>query len=256
MDMGLKGKAAIITGGSRGLGRSMALALAAEGCQVAICARGKETLQATVQELRGLGAEAIGVRADIASAEDPERVYKETKEAFGKVDIIVANAGGRRGTDILATTDAEWSELFQFNLMGNIRLMRLAIPEMQQRHWGRIITISSIWGREYGSNVTYMTAKAALIGMTKNLSVQLAPYNILVNCVAPGSVAFPGGGWGRLVEQQPGQAKEFIKQNLPLGRFGRPEEIGSVVAFLASEKASLLTGACINVDGGQSKSLI
>jgi 3-oxoacyl-[acyl-carrier protein] reductase len=258
MDLGIHGRVAIVTGGSRGLGRSAALSLAREGVRVAICARNPEDLHRTVQELRDLGAEAMGVVADVTHPEGPEKVYRETLERYGQVDILVNNLGGRRGGQSLEdTTEQDFLDALMLNLFSAIRLTRLALPEMRRRRWGRIINIASIWGREYGGTIAYMTAKAALIAFTKGLARQVAKDNVLVNSVAPGSILFPGGGWDRFIRTNPPEVvEEFIARNLPMGRFGWPEPVGDLVAFLASERASLITGACINIDGGQSYSLI
>jgi 3-oxoacyl-[acyl-carrier protein] reductase len=174
------------------------------------------------------------------------------------VDILVNNVGGRRGGQSLEdTTEQDFLDALMLNLFSAIRLTRLALPEMRRRRWGRIINIASIWGREYGGTIAYMTAKAALIAFTKGLARQVAKDNVLVNSVAPGSILFPGGGWDRFIRTNPPEVvEEFIARNLPMGRFGWPEPVGDLVAFLASERASLITGACINIDGGQSYSLI
>ena len=135
--------------------------------------------------------------------------------------------------------------------------MKLVIPHMQAQRWGRIINISSIWGREHGGNISYMAAKAGLIGATKHAALTLAKDGVLVNTIAPGSILHPGGTWDRFQQDNsPEFVQSFIEQNLPMGRFGWPEPLGDLVAFLASERASLITGACINIDGGQSKSMI
>ncbi len=258
MDLGIQGRVAIVTGGSRGLGRSCALSLAREGVRVAICARNPEDLHRTVAELRALGTEALGVVTDMASPAGPEQVYRETVARFGQVDILVNNVGGRRGGQSLEdTTEQDFLETLALNLFSAIRLTKLALPEMRRRRWGRVINIASIWGREYGGTIAYMTAKAALIAFTKNLARQVAKDNVLVNSVAPGSILFPGGGWDRFIRTSPPEVVEaFIERHLPMGRFGWPEPVGDLVAFLASERASLITGACINIDGGQSYSLI
>ena len=135
--------------------------------------------------------------------------------------------------------------------------MKLVVPHMQQQRWGRIINIASIWGREYGSNISYMTTKAALISATKHAAITLGRHGILVNSIAPGSIEHPGGSWERFQKDNPPDVvKDFVDHNLPLGRFGWPEPLGDLVAFLASERASLISGACIVIDGGQSKSMI
>ncbi|MSQ40659.1 MAG: SDR family oxidoreductase [Dehalococcoidia bacterium] len=257
MDLGIKGKVAIVTGGSRGLGRQAALSLAAEGCAVAICARGEERLRQTETELKGLGVRTVAVAADVTNPQDAKRIY-EAAAALGPVDILVNNVGGSRGgPDLERTSDEQLEQAMQLNLYGATRLIHLALPGMKERRWGRIVNIASIWGREYGGSIAYMTAKAALIALSKHLALEVAPYNILVNSVAPGSVQFPGGSWDNFARNQPRDVVDrFTENNLPMGRFGWPEPVGDLVAYLASERAGMLTGACINIDGGQSRSLI
>jgi 3-oxoacyl-[acyl-carrier protein] reductase len=257
MDMGLAGKTALVTGGSRGLGRQAALALAKEGCNIAICARGRETLERTVAELRDLGVRAAGVQADVTTPEGTQTAHAGAIQALGPVDVLVNNVGGSTGRDFGAADDAAWNTTLQLNLFSGIRLIRLCVPSMKERRWGRIISISSIYGREHGGGLTYMTAKASLIAFSKHLALEVAGTGVTVNTVAPGSIAFPGGGWDRFQRDNPKEVvEEFVRNNLPMGRFGWPEPIGALVAFLASVHADLLTGACINVDGGQSRSLI
>ncbi|MDA0988575.1 MAG: SDR family oxidoreductase [Chloroflexi bacterium] len=258
MDLGIKGRVALVTGGSRGLGRQAALTLCQEGCSVAICARSQEGLDQTLEEMKGLGYHVIGVQADVATAEGTEEFYQESIKAFGQVDIIVNNVGGTRGgRDFDSTTDQDWLDTLELNLLSAVRLTRLGLPSMKERRWGRIVNIASIWGREFGGGLTYMSAKAALIAFSKHLALSLAPYNVLVNTLAPGSIQFPGGSWERFVNGNSEEVvKEFIARQLPMGKFGWPEPVGAMVAFLCSERADLITGASINVDGGQSRSLI
>ncbi len=257
MDLGLSGKVAIITGGSQGLGRHAALTLAREGCNVAICARGQEALDRTVAELQGLGVSALGVQADVTNQNDAHRLFTATVEALGTVDVLVNNVGGSRGRDFDSADDEAWDYTLQLNLFSAIRLTRLVLPGMKEKGWGRIINVASIWGREQGGSLTYMAAKAALIAFSKHLAVEVAGTGITVNTVAPGSIAFPGGSWQRFQDTNaPEVVRDFVKNNLPMGRFGWPEPVGALVAFLASAQADLMTGTCINIDGGQSKSLI
>ncbi len=257
MDLGLSGKVALITGGSRGLGRHAALALAGEGCKVSICARGDEALGQTVAELEELGIQAVGVQADVTNEDDISRLFQETVNTLGPVDVLVNNVGGSRGPNFDAADDAAWEHTLQLNLFSSIRLSRLCLPSMKERGWGRIINISSIWGREQGGGLTYMAAKAALIAFSKHLAIEVASTGVTVNTVAPGSIAFPGGSWQRFQDTNPPEVvRDFVKNNLPMGRFGWPEPLGALVAFLASAQADLMTGTCINIDGGQSKSLI
>ncbi len=251
MKLGLRDKAAIVTGGSRGIGRSIALGLAAEGCRVAICARGVEPLRETEAELRALGVDALGVQADVGEAADVERLVAETVSRFGRLDILVNNAGTRSRED----TDDVWDATYQSNLLAAARTTRAAVPHMRATGYGSIVHIASIYGRESGGPVSYNAIKAAMISHAKAMALELAP-DIRVNSVAPGSTAFPGGSWGRRLEEDPEGMRRFVEANIPMGRFGKPEEIANAVVFLCSERASWITGACLNVDGGQSRSNI
>jgi 3-oxoacyl-[acyl-carrier protein] reductase len=258
MDLGIKGRIALVTGGSRGLGRSAALALAGEGVDVAICGRTKGTLDQTVEELLALGVRAVGVEADVADLDSIRALHGRVSADLGPVDILVNNVGGTRSREgIEGTSLEELKGTFDLNLFGAYELTRLAVPHMREQQWGRIINIASIWGREHGGNIAYMASKAALIAATKHSALTLAKDGVLVNSIAPGSIAHPGGSWERFQnENSPETVAAFIEQNLPLGRFGWPEPLGDLVAFLASERAGLITGTCINIDGGQSRSMI
>ena len=258
MDLGLNGKVAMITGGSRGLGKQAATALAREGCKVSICARGEEQLQVTVDNLIVQGYQAQGVQADVTKEDGAARFHRDTIARLGHPDILVNNVGGSRGSAIFEETSLEqFREGIEVNLMSSVRLTAMVLPQMKARRWGRIINIASIWGREYGGSIDYMVGKAGLIAFSKHLALQLVPFNVLVNCIAPGSIDFPGGGWDRFQKNNPKEVvDEFISRNLPAGRFGWPEPIGEMVAFLASDRADLVAGTCINIDGGQSRSLI
>jgi 3-oxoacyl-[acyl-carrier protein] reductase len=256
MELGLRGKVAVVTGGSRGIGKATVLDFAREGCKVAFSARGAETLQATAQEVKALGAEVLPVAADMTRTEDIERLVQETVATFGSVDILVNNVGGSRGGLTWDTPDEDWAEVFYLNLFAAVRTTRLVIPEMRKRGGGRVINITSIYGREAGGAMTYNAVKASMNSWSKSLAKQLAKDNILVNVVAPGSILFPGGVWERRHKENPQFIENFVRNDMPLGRFGRPEEVAAMVVFLASERATLMTGACINVDGCQSRSNI
>ncbi len=256
MDLGIKDKVALVTGGSRGLGKQSALSLAREGVKVAICGRTEDSLKRAVEELKPFGNQAIGVVADITDPQSVTRLHEEVVGRLGAVDILVNNVGGGKGGDALETTEEQFQEAFDLNIFGALRLIKLVVPHMKEMRWGRIINIASIWGREYGGRAAYMTGKAALIGLTKHMALTMAKDGILINSVAPGSTVFPGGSWDRFQKQNPPEVvKDFVQHDLPMGRFGWPEPIGDLVAFLASERAGMITGACINVDGGQSRSL-
>ena len=259
MDLGLTDKIAIVTGSSRGLGLASARALVAEGCRVCVCARGGEALAAAAVEVEAAARRpnmVIAVQADVSTDPGVALVIDRTVETFGGLDILVNNVGRAGGGDLLGTSDAEWQAAFDETLFPAIRASRRAVPHMRQRGGGAIVMITSIWGRESGGRMTYNAVKAAETSLAKSLAQQLAPLNIRVNSVAPGSILFPGGSWHRRQESDPEGIAEFVRRELPFGRFGRPDEVGAVVAFLASSRASWISGASLVVDGCQSKSNI
>lgn len=258
MDLGIAGKVALVTGGSRGLGRQAALALANEGVNVAICGRTKDTLDRTVEELRSTGVTSQGFVADVSNVEEIHTLHNSVVSQLGPIDILVNNAGGSTTRDdITQISLEEFKSTFDLNLFGGFQLMREVIPHMTNQGWGRIINIASIFGREWGGNLAYMSSKAALIAATKHAAQTLGKEGVLINSIAPGSIEHPGGTWERFQEEQPKEVVEdFIRTNLPFGKFGWPEPLGDLVAFLASERSGLTSGACIVIDGGQSHSLI
>jgi 3-oxoacyl-[acyl-carrier protein] reductase len=259
MDLELTGKVAIVTGSSRGLGLASATALVEEGCRVTICARGEARLDEVAGELRRLAADdsrVLPVVADLATFDGVGAVMARTVETFGGLDILVNNVGLARGTSIAETSDAEWHEALDQTLFPAIRASRLAVPHMRRRGGGAIVMIASIWGRESGGRMTYNAVKAAEISLAKSMAQQLASDNIRVNSVAPGSILFPGGSWHLRQQEDPAAIATFVRRELPFGRFGRPEEVGAVVAFLVSGRASWISGSCVPVDGCQSRSLI
>jgi 3-oxoacyl-[acyl-carrier protein] reductase len=251
MDLHLTNRVALVTGGSRGIGRAIALGLAGEGARVAICARGEDALRATQADLRARGVDALGIVADITRGEDVERVVAETAYRFGALHILVNNAGGSTRED----TDDAWNAAYQMNILAAARATRAAVPHLRAAGNGCVVHIASVYGRESGGPMPYNAMKAAMISHAKAMALALAP-DIRVNSVAPGSTAFPGGSWGRRQEQNPEGMRQFVKENIPMGRFATPEEIADVVVFLCSDRARWVTGACINVDGGQSRSNI
>ena len=258
MDLGLKGKVAAVTGGSRGLGFYSARALAAEGARIAICARGEEGLGAAAATLRADGAEVLTVRCDVGEEGGAAELIDAVRERYGALDVLVNNVGGNRRGRFEETSDQDWLDIIQLNVLSGFRAARLAIPMMRERGGGSIVFISSVFGREKGGPglSIYNTTKSALISAAGIMALELAPEGIRVNCVAPGSIQFPGGSWDKRVKADPEGMRAFVKANLPLGRFGRGEEVGDVVAFLSSERASLITGACVAVDGAQGRSLV
>ena len=264
MDLGLQGRVAAVTGGSRGVGYAVAQALLAEGCRVAICARDKARLDAAARSLEATrnvaksqspGDAVLAHPADVAKPGEVEDFVRLAASHFGGLDILVHNAGGGGGAGLDAP-DAEYGQAIELNVLAGLRAARAAVPFMRKAGHGRIIFISSVYGRESGGRVGYNVAKAAEISLAKALSRELARDKILVNSVAPGSLMFPGSSWERRQHADPEGIEAFTKSDLPLGRFGKPEEVAAVVTFLASDHASLVTGACWTVDGGQSRSLI
>jgi 3-oxoacyl-[acyl-carrier protein] reductase len=256
VELGLKGKVAIVTGASRGIGRSIALGLAAEGCRLGICARGADRLEQTAGEVRAAGAEVLALPIDATDPGALERFVAAVGERYGCIDVLVNNVGGGGKDTFEETSDEDWAGAFDLTLWPAIRASRLVLPWMERQGGGAIVMISSIFGREWGGRPAYNVVKAAENALSKSMARQLAPKGIRVNAVAPGSIIFPGGSWQRRADENPERLAEFVKNELPLGRFGRPEEVANVVTFLVSDAASLMLGACVNVDGGQSRSLI
>jgi 3-oxoacyl-[acyl-carrier protein] reductase len=257
MDLGLAGKVAIVTGASRGLGLASARALLAEGARVVICGRTREPLDRATQELVGGGhPDVLAVQADVSVEADLQRLVGETVDRFGGIDVLVNNVGLGKGGGLMDTPDDVWQQAFDQTLFPAIRASRLVVPHMQRRGGGVILLIASIWGRESGGRMTYNAVKAAEISLGKALAQQLASSGIRVNSIAPGSILFEGGSWHQRQQADPAGIAQFIVRDLPFGRFGRADEVGDVVAFLASPRASWISGACVTVDGCQSRSNI
>ncbi|WP_419939458.1 SDR family NAD(P)-dependent oxidoreductase [Candidatus Palauibacter sp.] len=259
MDLGLKGKVAVVTGGSRGIGLYIARALGAEGARLALCARNRDPLETAAESLRADGvADVLTVACDIAEEDGAGQLVQAAVDRYGALDVLVNNVGGNRRGKFEETSDEDWLDILQLNVLSGFRASRLAIPHMRAAGGGSIVFVSSVFGREKGGPglSIYNTTKTALISAAGIMALELAKDAIRVNCVAPGSIQFPGGSWDKRVQSDPEGMRKFVDANLPLGRFGRADEVADVVTFLASERASLITGACIAVDGSQGRSLV
>ena len=247
MDFGLGGVTALVSGATRGIGKAIACALAAEGARVAVVARTGEDVRRVADELGGLP-----LVADLTTEEG----CRAAVDAAGDVQVLVNSLGLRAGSSWADTGVPELQAAMAGNLYPAARLSLLALPAMRRAGWGRIVVISSLFGREAGGAPAYNAAKAAEISFVASLGREVGAEGVTVNCVAPGSVIFEGGSWYRRQQADPEGIAAFVRRELPLGRFGTPEEVASVVAFLCSRAAGFVNAACWAVDGGQSRSNI
>lgn len=253
MDLGLTGRVAIVAAGSQGLGRAAAAALAREGARVAICARGAAALESAAQEI---GAGVLTAQVDVTDEEQVRGFVAQVRRQFGTVDICVTNAGGPPAKTFEATTVADWRAAIDLNFMSTLFFAREVLPEMKRRGWGRLITITSVSVKEpIDSLVLSNAVRAAVAGLVKSLANEYGPYNVLVNNVCPGYTKTDRlAGLAQALAEAGGAPVDDIEKRwtsrVPLGRLGTPEEFASVVAFLASERASYVNGESIAVDGG------
>lgn len=252
MDLGLKGKVAVVTGGTEGIGKATALKLAQEGAKVAICARSPERLDKTADEIRKTGTEVLAIAADMSKAADIERFMQAVIERFGRLDILVNNAGTSARGKFLEVDDATWSADLELKLFGAIRCTRLAVPHMKKQGGGRIINITISSAKQPGAqSMPTSVSRAAGLALTKALSKEFAADNILVNTVCIGKIK--SGQHERRYTREGISAEQYYAQmarDVPLGRVGEAVEVANVIAFLASDAASYVTGSSINLDGG------
>lgn len=258
MDLGIRGKYALVTGGSHGIGKAIALAFADEGCNVAVCARDKKRLDETVKEIKAKSVEGIGIPADVMIPADIEKTVQNIIKTWGTLHILVNNVGGggRWGREVVEDTLEEvWMDVYTKNALAAIRFTMRMIPYMIKQKWGRVVTVTSICGREGGGRPWFNMAKSAEISLMKTLAmdIRLVRQGITFNSVAPGAIMIEDTGWAKEAGDNPAAFKQY-ENSLPLGHLGSPEEVASAVVFLCSQKASLINGACVTVDGGESRS--
>jgi 3-oxoacyl-[acyl-carrier protein] reductase len=251
MDLGLDGKLCLVSGASRGIGRAIAIALAREGGRVAAVARGEADLAALGRELPG-GPHTMIV-ADVATAEGAAAAVEGCVHGLGGIDVLVANVGKSFARDAHDMNDADLAKSLDANVWTAARVAQRAAPHLKARGGGSITMTASIWGKEAGGAPGYNVAKASVIALAKALARDYAKDGIRVNSVAPGSILFPGGGWDRRQKADPAGIADFVARELPFGRFGTPDEVADVVAFLASPRARWISGTCIAVDGAQGR---
>ncbi len=256
MDLGIRGKVAMVAAGSKGLGRAAALALAAEGCAVSVCGRSKASLDAVKAELEALGVPVLVVVADVAKAEDLLHWHQATEAALGPVDILITNTGGPKAAIFAELSDADWAAGVDSTLMNVVRMSRLVLPGMRARQWGRLIHITSLVAKQpYPLLTISSTLRAGLSGLTRTLALETARDGVTVNALLPGHVMTDRQTHLAEVKAAADHitvAEHFARTAaaIPMGRIGRPEEIGAVIAFLCSAPASYLTGQSLLVDGG------
>ena len=260
MDLGLKNRVAIVAAASRGLGQAVALGVAREGATVAICARTESTLTETAREIRGqTGADVLARAVDVTNHDQVRAFVSETVKTYGRVDICVANAGGPPSKTFAETTDEDWEAAAHLNLMSTVYLARETLPLMQERRWGRFIAITSVSVKQPIERLVLSNAvRSGVTGLVKTLANEYGPYNVLVNNVCPGYTATARlvSLSERLAEKEGVPAQEIERrwaEQTPLRRVGQSEEFANLVVFLASERASYITGASIAVDGGMVK---
>jgi 3-oxoacyl-[acyl-carrier protein] reductase len=241
----LEGKKAIVTGAGQGIGRSIALKMAHEGADVVIAEMNPDTGEKTQKEIESTGQKALRFPVDVADQGQVKAMVAEVIRVWGKIDILINNAGFDRGATLLKIKEEDWDAVLGVHLKGTLNCIQAVAPHMIENSYGKIVNISSIWGKSGAiSEVSYSSAKAGIIGLTKSVSRELGRYQINVNVVLPGLILTP------TVAKMAEKYQNMIIENTPLKRIGQPEEVANVVAFLASDEASFMTGAAIDVSGG------
>jgi len=243
--MRLKGKKAIVTGAGQGIGRSIALKMAQEGADIVIAEWNPETGKQTKKEVEAFGRKTLLMAVDVANQKQVQNMVAEILKAWGRIDILVNNAGFDRGATLLKVKEEDWDAVLGVHLKGAMNCIQAVAPHMIENQYGKIINISSIYGKSGGiAAISYSTAKAGIIGLTKSVARELGGHQINVNVVLPGLILTP------TIAKMAGKYRDMIIERTPLGRIGQPEEVANVVAFLASDEASFVTGATVEVSGG------
>jgi len=262
MDLGLTGKVALVTGGSKGIGKAVARGLVEEGAKVAICARTKSELDAAAGELSKPKADVFAVAGDLTREADVRKIVEATVGRFGRIDILVNNAGAAPGGLLLDLTEDDWHKALELKFLGYVRCMKAVIPYMLKQGGGRIVNIVGNDGvKPIGIELTPSAANAADLAVTVALAEQYGRQNICINAINPGPVAterWDGliGGIAKIRSISPSEAQKRAEISIPLGRICTPEEVANVAVFVASERASFMNGAVITLDGGQRKALL
>ncbi len=254
MELKMAGRSALVTGAGRGLGRAISECLAREGVKVAAVSRTRSDVVSLVESMGGAAAGHIGVPMDLVPDGAPEQLVKDLAQYdFGPIDIIVHNMGGTLDITDPYCSIGDWRRVYRFNFEVAVALNRMLVPDMQGRHWGRVVHVSSISAMENHGPVTYCAIKAALTAYTRSFGGVVAPDGVVVSAILPGAVFTEDGYWDEASLNRPEHVKKFLSERQRIGRFGRPEEIGNYVAFLCSELASFNTGSIIPIDGGQGR---
>ena len=258
MDLNLTNQVAFVAGSSRGIGKAIAERFLLEGCRTVITGRTEEDLQNAQADIsQRFGTDRLmALPGDLTDLSTIRHAILQVQSKWGDIDCAVANIGTGRGQPGWNISDTQWNELFLMNLWSSVRLVPEILAPMVRRQRGSVVFISSITGLETtAAPLPYSAAKAALLNYAKNLARQVGPYHVRVNSVAPGNILFPGGSWDRRRTDNPEKVASYIDIEVPLRRFGSPEEIADIVVFLSSDCASFITGSCVVADGGQTRSV-
>ncbi len=260
MELNLKNKVVLVTGGTHGIGRAIAIALVNEGCKVVVCSRSQNRIDETISILRKKCVNCLGIKADVMDRFDIENVMRDIIDEFGTIHILIncVGGGGRWGLDIIEDTkEGVYFEVYEKNAIAAVRFTTLAIPYMRKQKWGRVITITSIYGKEAGGRPWFAMAKTAETAFMKSLSIKhyLAKDNITFNSIAPGAIMIPDTGWEAITKEKIKENNLFLEKDVPIERFGKSEVVADLVTFLFSEKSAFINGTAISIDGGQGHSL-